>query len=97
MLGKRERMLTTVWPGVSGILSSWKTLLYIGIPATLTQLLFPISNAIMTRIAADLGDSTVAAFGVGTRIEALAMIGSISLSVVLIPYYRTKFWSKKIW
>ena len=32
------------------------------LPATLTQLLFPISNAIMTRIAADLGDSTVAAF-----------------------------------
>ena len=97
VLGKRERMLTTVWPGVSGILSSWKTLLYIGIPATLTQLLFPISNAIMTRIAADLGDSTVAAFGVGTKIEALAMNGSISLSVVLIPFIRTKFWSKKIW
>ena len=95
VLGKRERMLTTVWPGVSGILSSWKTLLYIGIPATLTQLLFPISNAIMTRIAADLGDSTVAAFGVGTRIEALAMIGSISLSSVLIPFIGQNFGARK--
>ena len=95
VLGKRERMLTTVWLGVSGILSSWKTLLYIGIPATLTQLLFPISNAIMTRIAANLGDSTVAAFGVGTKIEALAMIGSISLSVVLIPFIGQNFGARK--
>ena len=95
VLGSRERMLTKVWPGFSGILSSWKTLLYIGIPATLTQLLFPISNAIMTRIAADLGDSTVAAFGVGTRIEALAMIGSMSLSSVLVPFIGQNFGARK--
>lgn len=76
VLGKRERMLTTSWPGVAEILSSWKALLYIGIPAMLTQLLFPISTAVLTHIAADLGEATVAAFGVGTRIESIAMLGS---------------------
>ena len=86
VLGKREQMLTAHWPGIAEILSSWKALLYIGIPAMLTQLLFPVSNAVLTRIAADLGEATVAAFGVGTRIESLAMIGSMALSSVIIPF-----------
>ncbi len=86
LLGKRERMLTSKWPGITKILDSWKALLYIGIPAILTQLLFPISGAVLTRIAADLGEATVAAFGVGTRIESIAMIGSMVLSSVIIPF-----------
>ena len=86
VLGIRNRMLTANWPGIAEILRSWKALLYIGIPAMLTQLLFPVSNAVLTRIAADLGDATVAAFGVGTRIESLAMIGSMALSSVIIPF-----------
>ena len=32
LLGKRERMLTSNWPGITKILDSWKALLYIGIP-----------------------------------------------------------------
>jgi len=86
VLGKRERMLTANWPGIGEILLSWKALLYIGIPAMLTQLLFPFSNAVLTRIAAELGEATVAAFGVGTRIETIAMIGSMALSSVIIPF-----------
>ncbi len=95
MLGKRERMLTANWPGIAEILSSWKALLYIGIPAMLTQLLFPVSNAVLTRIAADLGDATVAAFGVGSRIESLAMIGSMALSSVIIPFIGQNYGAKK--
>tara|TARA_Y100000294_G_scaffold26773_1_gene22684 strand:- start:317 stop:1003 length:687 start_codon:yes stop_codon:yes gene_type:complete len=79
-------MLTANWPGIAEILLSWKALLYIGIPAMLTQLLFPVSNAVLTRIAAELGEATVAAFGVGTRIESIAMIGSMALSSVIIPF-----------
>jgi putative MATE family efflux protein len=86
VLGKREQMLTTDWPGIAEILSSWKALLYIGIPAMLTQLLFPVSNAVLTRIAADLSEATVAAFGVGIRIESPAMIGPMALSSVTIPF-----------
>ena len=96
VLGKRERMLTANWPGIVEILLSWKALLYIGIPAMLTQLLFPFSNAVLTRIAAELGEATVAAFGVGTRIESIAMIGSMALSSVIIPFigqnYVIRLW-----
>lgn len=95
VLGKREKMLTTSWPGIVEILSSWKALVYIGIPAMLTQLLFPISNEVLTRIAADLGHATVSAFGVGTRIESIAKIGSMALSSVLIPFIGQNFGAGK--
>ena len=86
VLGKREQMLTANWPGIIDILISWKALLYIGIPAIFTQLLFPFSNAVLTRLAANISEEAVAAFGVGTRIESLAMIGSMALSSVIIPF-----------
>ena len=73
------------------IFNSWKALLHIGLPAIFTQLLFPIANLILIRIAANLGDSTVAAFGVGSRIEAIAMIGLISLATVIIPFLGQNF------
>ncbi|MDP6432420.1 MAG: MATE family efflux transporter [SAR324 cluster bacterium] len=95
VLGKRERMLTISWPGFAEILLSWKALLYIGIPAMMTQLLFPISNAFLTRIAANLGEATVAAFGVGTRIESIAMIGFMALASVLIPFIGQNYGAGK--
>ena len=95
VLGIRERMLTISWPGLAEIILSWKALLYIGIPAMLTQVLFPISNAFLTRIAADLGDATVAAFRVGTRIESIAIIGIMALASVLIPFIGQNYGAGK--
>ena len=88
VLGKRERMLTIDWPDITEIINSFRDLLYIGIPAILSQIIYPFSNLILTSIAASIGDKTVAAFGVGSRIEAIAMIGAMALSSV-IP--RTNF------
>jgi len=61
-----------------------------------TQLLLPISNVILTRIAANLGDATVAALGVGSRIESVAMIGLIALSSVIIPFLGQNFGAKNL-
>ena len=41
---------------------------------------------VLTRIVADLGEATAKAFGVGARIESIAMIGSMALSSVIIPF-----------
>jgi len=86
VLGKRERMLALDWPDITEVINSWRDLLYIGLPAILTQLVYPFSNLILTSIAASIGDKTVAAFGVGSRIESIAMIGAMALSSVVIPF-----------
>jgi len=95
VLGVREKMLSKNILNFDEILISWKELLHIGIPSMFTQLLLPISTLILTRIAADLGDETVAALGVGSRIESVAMIGLISLSSILIPFIGQNFGAKK--
>ena len=48
----------------------------------------------MTRITVDLGEGTVAAFGMGARVESLAMIGPMALSAVIIPFIRKNFGAK---
>ena len=95
VLGVREKMLTKNILKFDEILSSWKELLHIGIPAIFSQLLLPISSVILTRIAAELGVETVAALGVGSRIESVAMIGLIALSSVIIPFLGQNFGAKK--
>ena len=94
VLGVREKMLTKNLLKFNEIIKSWKALLQIGIPSTFTQLLFPISNLILTRIASELGDATVAAYGVGSRIESISMIGLIALSSIMIPFVGQNFGAK---
>jgi putative MATE family efflux protein len=54
--------------------TSWTRLLHIGLPSTLTQLVSPISAAVVTKVVAHSGTLAVAAFGIGSRIEQLAAI-----------------------
>ncbi|MFD2437075.1 MATE family efflux transporter [Modicisalibacter luteus] len=42
--------------------------------------------ALVTRIVADYGHAAVAAFGVGTRIDAIAQIVVLALSMTLSPF-----------
>ena len=79
-------MLTAHIPRFSIIIASWKRILYVGIPAALTQLILPISMAIITRMVASYGEAAVAAYGIGTRVEMFAMAPLMSLSAVMIPF-----------
>lgn len=58
----------------AGTLDSWKRLLHIGLPAILSNQIQPVSAAAVTWMAADLGNAAVAALGVSTRIEGLAVL-----------------------
>ncbi|MFH5804880.1 MATE family efflux transporter, partial [Alienimonas sp. DA493] len=65
-----------------GWLASWGEALIIGLPAIGTNLLVPLSAAVLTRLAANFGTSAVAAFGVGGRVEALALVGVMAVGSV---------------
>lgn len=86
ILVKREKMICFAIPSPNQVLQSWKKIGYIGGPAAFTNVLNPLSAGILTRIIADFGPASVAAYGVGTRIESLAMIGVMALSSVLAPF-----------
>jgi len=81
---------------ISTILESWRKVLWLGIPASLSLMLVPISNAIVTRITAGYGDEAVASLGAGIKIDSLLLVGVFSLSSVLLPFTGQNFGAGKI-
>lgn len=53
----------------AGIVESWKKLLHIAVPNIFSNLIAPVSLAIVTRMTAAFGQAAVAALGVASRIE----------------------------
>ena len=71
--------------------SSSKGVLAIGLPAAGSNMLTPISAAIVTTIVATYGTKAVAAWGVGNRIESIASIVVLALSMSLPPLISQNF------
>lgn len=86
VLVKREKLLTLHLGPVRNILRTWKKVLYVAIPASLTMLIIPISVGLLTKILSGFGNEAVAAFGVASRVEMFAMMTVIALGSVLIIF-----------
>jgi len=88
LLAVREKMIE---PSLTGLWSSWRQILHVGLPAAGTNLLIPLSAAILTRLVATYGEHAVAGYGVGTRVESLALIGINALSSAMTPFVGQNF------
>jgi len=82
----RDRMITFDIPPLKTIIDSWKSIMYIGLPVAATRLLSPIAMGVIIALIATYGHEAVAAFGVGIRIEFLAMTVIFALSTVIGPF-----------
>jgi putative MATE family efflux protein len=71
-------------------------ILKIGVPAAGANMLTPISAGIVTAIVADYGPEAVAAWGVGGRLESIASIVVLSLSMSLPPFISQNFGANKL-
>ncbi len=65
---------------------STRRILHIGAPAMATQMIGPVSAAIITRLLAGHGETVVAGFGVASRIEITAIICLFALSGSIGPF-----------
>ncbi|WP_440893428.1 MATE family efflux transporter [Aeromonas dhakensis] len=68
------------------LLAHWRALLHVAVPASLTNMLNPLANAVLMTIFAGLGTEVVAAYGAASRVEALLLIVMMALSSVLAPF-----------
>ena len=75
--------------------SCWR-IMQVGIPAILTQMIGPVSSAIITRMLAQHGEVVVAGFGVATRIEAVAIMFLFALSGSIGPFVGQNYGAKRI-
>lgn len=71
---------------LKGLGASWKQILFIGLPAMLTNLLLPLSLGVATAILSSFGPEVVAAYGVGGRLDMLWIVVVLSLSTMLTPF-----------
>jgi Na+-driven multidrug efflux pump len=82
----REKLITLDRVPFREVLSSWKKILFVGIPAALSNLIIPVTMGVITRLVASFGTSAVAGFGVATRLEMLVMLVIRALASVMIPF-----------
>jgi len=92
---KRENLLTIHFGQVKSILSTWRNVLHIAGPASLTMLITPISIGFITKILAGFGKEAVAAFGVASRVEMFVLMIIMALSSVLIIFVGQNLSKKK--
>jgi putative MATE family efflux protein len=81
----RERLLDGGLPEWKEVAQSWAAILHVGIPASAANMINPIGLAFITRLLAQKSDEAVAAFGLVTRIEAVAVVGLFALSATIGP------------
>ena len=91
ILGKREGMIRLPVFDPKRTFDSWKQILYIGVPAAGTNVMEPLSMAVITRMISEYGEEAVAALGVGGRLEALSLIGLWGLSMAMTPFVGQNF------
>ncbi|MEA1911504.1 MAG: MATE family efflux transporter, partial [Spirochaetota bacterium] len=85
ILIKRE-LITFKKLTLKELFTSWKQILFIGVPASLTRIIDPLTMGIITRIVSIYGTAAVAGFGVATRLEMIVLMIIRSLAAVMIPF-----------
>ena len=86
VLGVRMKMLDLHLPSRAELLDSWRSILSVGVPSALTNMLSPVATGVMTALIATQGNAAVAAWGVGSRLEGLVLIAPMALSSALTPF-----------
>jgi putative MATE family efflux protein len=86
VLDRRLGMIERQRPRLAEMLTSWRMILSVGLPATLTNMLGPLAAGVMTSLIASHGIHAVAAWGVSTRIDSLVMIPVMALTASLTPF-----------
>ena len=82
----RDKLFLPIGQWRDNALASWREILTIGLPAMATQMIGPISGAIITRLLASHGHDVVAGFGVAGRIEGVAVMLLFALSGSIGPF-----------
>ena len=71
-------------------------ILKIGLPAAGANMLTPIAGGVLTKIVSGYGAAAVAAWGVGNRLESIASIVVLALSMSLPPFISQNFGAEKL-
>ena len=95
LLYKKLDMITFKLPSLAEVWQNWKSLLRIGLPASATNLVFPISMGVITALIALQGAEAVAAYGVAARLQGFLLVVVMSLGISLGPVTGQNWGAKR--
>jgi putative MATE family efflux protein len=96
LLGVKRKLIEPRLLRFSELRASGGNILRIGIPAAGANMMTPIANGVLTAIVAGYGTAAVASWGVGGRIESMACIVVLALSMTLPPFISQNYGAGKI-
>jgi putative MATE family efflux protein len=86
LMRHRLDLLTFNKPNGDELISSWKDVLHVGIPAAGTNAVIPIATGVITAMLARYGPEAVAGFGVASRVESMTLVVFYALSAIIGPF-----------
>lgn len=87
----KRGLIDPIPPSISEFVRSSRKLLAIGLPAAGANMLTPLAMGVLTAMVATYGAAAVAGFGAGIRLESLASIVILALSMSLPPFISQNF------
>jgi putative MATE family efflux protein len=87
----REQYLHLRLPPLGELLATWKQLLRLSLPASLANMITPISTGVLTAALAVYGPQAVAAYGVASRVESFIMIVVLGMSMSVPPFISQNY------
>ncbi len=87
----KKKLIKLRWLPFAEFVVICRRILKIGLPAAGANMLTPIAMAILTAMIAVHGNAAVAGFGVGSRIESIAIMVVLALSMTLPPFLSQNY------
>lgn len=87
----RVKLLVNPLIGWSRLFASWGTIIHVGLPAMVANVIVPLASAIVTKMVASYGAHAVAGLGVAVRLEPLMLIVFYALSGVVGPFFGQNY------
>ena len=88
---RRYHLIVFASHSLGRIAASWRRILYIGVPTTLSSVLVPLSAMIVIKIVSGFGEAAVAAVGVASRIEMFAFMVPMTVGMSLVPFVAQNY------
>ena len=79
------------WETFEGVTAIFK----VGIPSSISQILIGLNWILMTRLAANFGDSAVAAIGIGGRLDLLSVFPALAVMTAVLTMVGQNFGARK--
>ena len=96
LLAVKRQLIESRLLSMSEFIVASKGVLKIGLPAAGANMLTPIAGGVMTAVVATYGAEAVAAWGVGNRLESIASIIVLALSMSLPPFISQNYGANKL-